>query len=672
MEIGDPLAPVGQGATEQVFRHARILLACLVITLFVAQPGLGQNQPSASDPTSNPSSPESPDSAADQTSAKPFKKMTLDELMDVEVTSVSRRESTVGQSPAAITVITQDDIRRSGATSIPEALRMAQGLEVAQIDNSTWAISARGFNSSTANKLLVLIDGRSVYTPLFSGVFWDVQDTLLQDIDRIEVIRGPAGAVWGANAVNGVINIITKDAADTQGLLLSAGAGTELRHFEAMRYGWQLGEDAFARVYAKNFERDESSLPGGAGGGDDWFMSQAGFRIDWRPSPDDHHTFQGDIYQGTRDNLALDDTELSGGNLLARLTHKLQGGGDVQLQMYFDRTNRNIPQTFKEDRNTFDLDFQYHTPLGKRHDLTWGLGYRITSDQVDNSAVIQFIPDRRTQNVYSFFVQDEIQLVEDRLALTLGSKFEHNDSTGFEIQPSARLLWTIDKKQTSWAAISRAVRTPTRLEEDLTIATPAGSLNGNRNFESEDVIAYELGYRVEPVNWLALDVTAFYNNYNSLRSLEFDGTSFVIANELNGQTYGVEIGSTLKPADWWTLRAAYTYLQVQFQADPGSTDTTTIASEGNDPQNQVYLRSSMDFPRDISLDCALRYVSELSNQDVPGYVAVDVRLAWRPTENFEMAIVGQNLFDQRHPEFGAGAGRHEMERGAYVTLTSRW
>jgi iron complex outermembrane receptor protein len=315
-----------------------------------------------------------PATAPASTSVRSFKKMSLDELMDIEVTSVSRRESTVGQSAAAVAVITQDDIRRSGATSIPEALRMAQGMEVARIDNSTWAISARGFNSSTANKLLVLVDGRSVYTPLYSGVFWDVQDTLMQDIDRIEVIRGPAGALWGANAVNGVVNIITKDARDTQGLMLTAGGGTEERNFESMRYGWKLGNDAYARIYVKHFERDQTLFASGMGGADDWFMTQTGFRVDWQPTADNHLTFHGDVYEGTRNNrnaVTTDDTDLAGGNVLGLWTHTLADGGDLKLQMYYDRTSRDIPQTFKEDRDTFDLDFQWHVPVGKQHDVTW-------------------------------------------------------------------------------------------------------------------------------------------------------------------------------------------------------------------------------------------------------------------------------------------------------------
>jgi iron complex outermembrane receptor protein len=496
----------------------------------------------------------------------------------------------------------------------------------------------------------------------------------MQDIDRIEVIRGPAGALWGANAVNGVINIITKDAKDTQGALLTGGGGTTERNFGGVRYGWKLGADTFARVYVKHFERNETTLANGAPGSDDWFMTQTGFRIDSRPTPDDHYTLQGDAYGGTRSNLRSlsDETDLAGGNVLGRWTHNLEQGGDVSLQMYYDRTDRNIPQTFKEDRDTFDIDFQHHMPIGTRQDVTWGLGYRLTSDHVGNSSVVKFIPTHRAQQLFSAFVQDEIQVVPDRLRLILGTKFEHNDFSGFEVQPSGRLLWTIDKRQNAWAAVSRAVRTPTRLEEDLQIVSGPVSVFGNRDFESESVIAYELGYRVQPADWLALDVATFYNNYDKLRSIELVGTHFVEDNKLHGQTYGVELGSTLKATDWWRIHLAYTYLKVLLQTDRGSTDTFSTATVGNDPLNQVYVRSSMDLPHHIELDATVRYVSALRNQKVPGYVAVDVRLGWRPTEHIEFAIVGQNLFDNQHPEFVAGTSRHEIERGAYAMFTYRW
>jgi len=622
-------------------------------------------------PTTAPSTEPSQSSAVAAAGPTKFKKMSLDELMNVEVTSVSRHESTIGQSAAAIDVISQDDIRRSGATNIPEALRQAPGMEVAQIDNSTWAISARGFNNNTANKLLVLMDGRSVYTPLYSGVFWDVQDTMMQDIDRIEVIRGPAGALWGANAVNGVVNVITKDAQDTQGLLVSGGGGTELRNFENVRYGWAINSTTDARIYVKHFERGDTPLTNGSDGNDTWMMDQTGFRIDSRPTPDEHLTLQGDAYQGSRDNLNDADTGVSGGNILGRWTQKMNGGGDMSLQTYTDITNRAIPLLYNENRGTFDVDFQHHIPVGDWNDVTWGLGYRISLDHVKDG-IIQFVPNNRAEQLFSFFAQDEIPIVKDKLRLTVGAKLEHNDFTGFEFQPNGRLLWSIDKKQAAWTAVSRAVRTPTQLEDDLQIVAPGASLIGNKHFQSERVIAYEVGYRMQPTNWLSADVAAFYNDYHHLRSLEFRPPIFSEENQLQGQTYGVEVGSTVKPTDWWTLRGAYTFLHVRFQAEPGSTDTSSAATAGNDPQNQAYLRSSFDLCHNVEFDCSGRWVSELPNQQIPGYVSMDARLAWKPIDQLELSVVAQNLLDNQHPEFGTLPGRHEIQRSVYGMFTFRW
>jgi len=652
-------------------RNRRWLLQFCVCGAFMASAAIeGRSQDV--EPATRPSADQQQPEVAAAKQPDEFKKMSLDELMNVEVTSVSRRESTIGQSAAAISVITQDDIRRSGATSIPEALRMVPGMNVAQIDASNWAISARGFNNNTANKLLVLMDGRSVYTPLFSGVFWDVQDTMMQDVDRIEVIRGPAGAVWGANAVNGVINVITKDAKDTQGALVTGGGGSELRDFGAAQYGWQVKDDVFARIYVKHADHDETVFRSGAPGQDDWSMTQSGFRLDGQPSPDNHYTLQGDIYSGETDLAnSSENTDLAGGNILGRVTQKMSDGSDVKLQMYYDRTQRDIPATFVEHRDTFDIDFQYHVPIGKQHDVTMGLGYRYSTDAVGNR-VITFVPDRESLNLFSAFIQDEIQLVPEKLRLTLGSKFEHNDFSGFEIEPSARLLWTITKRQTAWVAVSRAVRTPTQLETDLTIVAPGASLIGNKDFDSEVELAYEAGYRIQPVDWLAVDIAAFYNNYDDLRSLELNGTIFSEENKLNGQTYGVEIGSTVQPTEWWTIRAAYTFLNVQVQTDPGSTDVSSESLEGNDPRNQYYVRSSFDLPYHFELDCTWRYVGELETQGVPSYMAFDARLGWHPTDQLELAVVGQNLFDNRHPEFGTGAAQHEIERGVYAMFTYKW
>jgi iron complex outermembrane receptor protein len=671
-----------------------LIAICLAVLSSISNAVLADTSEAAQTLPSQPSTPTAP---SDESLAA-LKSLSLQELMNVPVTSVSKRESTVGQSPAAIFVISQDDIHRSGATSIPEALRMAPGLEVAQIDSDAWAISSRGFNSQDENKLLVLIDGRSAYTPLAGGVFWDVQNVMMQDLDRIEVIRGPAGTLWGENAVNGVINVISKSARDTQGLLVDGGGGSLDRAFGDVRYGWKLTDDTYARAYVQHFERNPSLLPNGKQGHDASQMTQAGFRVDSQPTTADHFTFHGDLYGGYENNIASSDTELSGGNIVGLWTHDMGRDGDLKLQMFYDNSHHNM-LPFGERRHMGDIDFQHHVHFEPRQDFTWGLGYRVTADQtVPNAgkvgtAVDSFDPDHRATQIISAFAQYEIELIEDKLRLTLGSKFEHNDFSGFNVQPSARLLWNISKRQAAWAAVSRAVRTPTRLDEDIRITeevapgTNITLLRGDHHFQPETVLAYELGYRVEPIKTLSFDVATYYNVYHDLES-ENNATSlatlpFVFGNMAHGDTYGVEVGSTLKAAYWWTVRAAYTYLQVQTGAADGSipvgqntaiSHTPLIAT--GDPHNQFYLRSSMDFPHHVQLDLSARYVDQLSNFKIPSYISMDARLSWQPTEHIEVSVVGQNLLDNQHPEFQGNFStadvRHEIPRSVYGMLTYRW
>jgi len=641
----------------------------------------------------------------------------IETLLQLEVTTVSRKPEKLAESPAAVSVITQEDIHRSGVTSIAEALRLAPGLEVARVDASQWAISARGFNDAFANKLLVLQDGRSVYTPLFSGVFWDVQGTMLEDIDRIEVIRGPGAALWGANAVNGVINIITRSAKDTQGTLLTAGGGTEERAFAGIRYGDKLSENSFFRVYGTYFNRDNSVLANGNDAHDSWQMGRWGFRLDWDVSDRNLVTIQGDAYRGSINQVfgtfdpsdttnffrnVQDNFEVVGGNLLGRWTTTLSPESDLRVQAYYDRTERDTV-IFKEKRDTFDIDFQHRFPLGQRNDVVWGLGYRLTSDQVGNTPTIALVPDSRTLNLFSGFLQDEIALVPDKLRLTLGSKFEHNDFTGVEIQPSGRLLWTPTEHQTAWASVSRAVRTPSRAEENIQLnrVIPAGGLFpgspvavstifGNEDLESEKLLAYELGYRIQPAKQVSFDLAAFYNDYDDLRTIELGfsptqgptpppaGALFIpmhAANHLYGETYGLEAAATWEITHWWRLQPAYTYLQMQLHKRAGSTDTSSELDEGKSPHNQFTLRSSMDFPRDISLDCTLRYVDNLPALQIDSYIQLDLRIAWRPIKNLELALVGQNLLDDRHAEFRPSfiaTQQAEIQRGFYGKVTWRF
>jgi iron complex outermembrane receptor protein len=642
----------------------------------------------------------------EKTPTEELRKYSLEELMQIEVTSVSRREERASEAAAAVTVVTGDEIRRSGATSIPDALRYVEGLHVARANNQDWGISSRGFNASianlnVANKLLVLMDGRSLYTPLFSGVLWDVQDTLLEDIDRIEVVRGPGATLWGANAVNGIINIVTKSARETQGVLLSGIAGTEERLAASGRYGGKINDQAHYRIYGTYFERDESNLPTGQPAHDAWNMGQGGFRIDWEPHTQTVINFQGDFYGGRQDErqvilypgppfrqLVEDRSTLQGGNFLGRLTHDFSEKSQLQFQAYYDRTHRSFPSFFNETRDSVGIDLQHHFGLGERHLISWGLGYDWTQDNVGNTYGLSFSPPQREADVYSAFLQDQISLIPERLILTLGSKFEHDDYTGFEVQPSARLALHPTDDQTVWAAVSRAVRRPTRAEHDVRLRSelngpglPPGSHNlflGNPAFESETVLAYELGYRIQPHRRVTVDIATFYNVYDDLRSLEFGTPQLVggvvqvpvrAGNFLEGETYGFETGVGVQLADPWRVRAGYALLKKDLRLEPGSRDQTGGAFEGNDPEHQFFLRSMVDLPRGWEFDAGMKYVDALPQPAIPSYWLLDLRLGWRPCPNWEFAVVGRNLLQRQHQEFGVG---NAIEPSVYGKVTWRF
>jgi iron complex outermembrane recepter protein len=607
-----------------------------------------------------------------------LKKVAFEELFNLEITTVSRRPERLVDAASAIQVITAEEIRRSGASSLPEALRLASNLQVAQIDSSRWAISARGFNSATANKLLVLIDGRSVYTPLFSGVFWDVQNVMLEDIDRIEVISGPGGTLWGANAVNGVINVITKSARDTQGALLSGGAGSFLKGFGNARYGGKIGEDGYFRLYGMGFDRDNTRLRSGREADSDWFLGQGGFRADWLPQNGTKATFQGNFYGGEISQAAPGNVTVDGQNLIGRWTQPLAHDSDLSVQVYWDRTRRRIPNAITEVLNTYDIELQHRLPLGERNKLIWGGGYRLMQDEVDNTAAVAFLPARRDLHLFSAFVQDEIALVRDRLFLTVGSKFEHNDYSGFEFQPSVRLAWMPAPDQTIWAALSRAVRSPSRIDTEVFApSTPPFFLRGGGDrYDSETVIAYELGYRAELAQTVGLSISTFFNDYDDIRSVEpIAGApgQTIILNRLRGETYGAEVSATWQPLDRWQLRGGYTYFRKKIFFG-GSLDVNNGRSEGNDPQHQFLVQSMINLPADLEFDSVLRYVDNLNQRGptVPSYVSLDLRLGWRPTPNWEFAIVGQNLLDKRHAEFGTPANRQEIPRSVYGKVTWRF
>lgn len=612
----------------------------------------------------------------DEKTPKTLKKLSVEQLLDIEVTSVSKRPEKLSETASAIQVITQDDIRRSGVTSLPEALRLASNLEVAQVDSRQWAISARGFNNSIANKMLVLIDGRTVYTPLYAGVFWDVQNPFIDDIERIEVISGPGGTLWGSNAVNGVINVTSKSAKDTHGMLFSGGGGSEIRGFTNIRYGGQLSSNAHYRVYGQFFNRDAVILSNSQPAADDWHMGQVGFRLDWDKSTGDLFTLQGDYYSGRMAQRAAGDTVANGVNLVGRWSHRFTETSDLAIQLYYDRTDRRIPNTFAEVLDTYDVDFQHRFALGNRHSLVWGLGYRLNKDNLTGNPVIAFLPPRISRHTFSGFVQDEIAVVRDRLHLTLGSKLEHNEYTGLEYQPSGRLSWKVSQRQTVWGAISRAVRTPSRIDtEFFAPATPPFLIAGGPNFVSEKLRAFELGYRTQPFDRISLSLATFYNKYDDLRSIERLNPNavfpVVIANRLNGESYGAELTGDYRITDQWRVRAGYTELRIHISPEPGSTDTSRGSGESHDINRQFLLRSSVDLRRDIELDAVFRFVGGIANQRVPAYGELDLRWAWRVNPNLEFSIVGQNLLHDAHAEFGSPNARREIERSVYGKVSWR-
>lgn len=610
-----------------------------------------------------------PESApADRTD---LKRLSLEELFDLEVTTLSTKPEPLSEAAAAIKIVTGDDIRRMGALNLPEALRYVPGVEVARVDSRQYAITARGFNGTIANKLLVLLDGRSVYTPLFSGVFWDAQDAFLEDVDQIEIIRGPGATVWGANAVNGVINVLSKPARETQGLLVTGGGGNTEQGFGGIRYGASLGSNGFFRVYGKGFDRGASLLPDGREARDEFTMGQGGFRADWTPSEPMALTLQGDLYAGSIDQLATDDADISGGNVVARMNRRFADGSDLNLSAYYDRTNRTIPGSFEEDLDTYDVTLRHRFAPGGNSDLVWGLGYRQSFDRIRNSPAFAFLPEHLTRRVFSGFVQDEVAFADRRFLWTLGSKVERNDYTGVAYQPSTRFAWTPKKNQTVWGAVSRALRAPSRIDHDFYApASPPYFLAGGPGFDSEVLRAFELGYRVQGGRGMTASVAAFYDSYDRLRSIEA-GPPVTLANGLEGNSHGLETSASVEAREWWRLSAGYTFLELQLEATPGSVDTTQVKQAGDSPRHQWFLRSSMALARSLALDLGVRSVHELPNQGIPTYVSCDARLGWQPSPGLDLAVVGTNLFDPRHPEFGTQPARREVERSVYGKVTWR-
>jgi iron complex outermembrane recepter protein len=638
-----------------------------------------------------------------------FMQMSLEQLMSVEVTSVAGVGREWFTTPAAMYVITDEDVRRSGHRSIAEALRLSPGVHVAQITSNTWAISTRGFNSRFANKQLVLIDGRTVYDPLFGGVFWDVQDVLLEDLDRIEVIRGPGATLWGANAVQGVINITTKSAKDTQGLYASAGGGTYDRLFGETRYGFQIDDSSWMRIWGKWQDKDHFVHADGSDAHDEWDMARGGFRYDREGGDDTTFTLEGDLYHSDRlgeqvkipltsggFGARATDGRASGGHILFRIARETPEQEGFSLQGYYDRTDRAGAGGFRVERDTFDLEFRHILHLWERHEVIWGLGYRHSRDRTRANDFIEFDPADRSLDTFTAFVQDTITLIPDTLYVMVGSKFEHNDFTGFEVQPSGRAWWTPDDRHTVWGAISRPVRVPARTENvNVTVAhVPLGPglsapvfIDDNDALNAEHLLACELGHRFKLTDDLTVDTAVFYNDYNRLIALSDPTpvsffptppfppgvpTALMIqqGNTARGRAYGVETAVTWRVAENWRLQGSYSFLNMHVRGNNVLDDP-----EHGHPHHMAQIRSYLDITRDLEFNAALYFVDNVASQDADAYLRLDLGLTWRPTANLELAVWGQNLTERSHREFNDAlflSRPAEVPRAVYVEATVRF
>jgi iron complex outermembrane receptor protein len=636
----------------------------------------------------------------------------LEQLADIVVTSVSRQEARLAEVPASIAIISGADIRRSGAVTLPEALRLAPNLQVARADTSNYAITARGFSSTIENKLLVLIDGRSVYSPLFSGVFWDMQDVVMEDIERIEVISGPGATIWGANAVNGVINIITRPAAETQGALLVAAGGAP-GHSAAVRYGGALGNGGHYRIYGQYTDAADTSNGAGLAEQTGLQRRQAGFRADWNGRAIDV-TLSGDAYQGQLETaptagLATGDTRISGANLLGRINSRLANGSELRLQAYLDHTERDAGAGGAQVIDTVDVEAQHGVRIGAAHSVVWGGGYRYSRDRIENGQALQFAPPERGLAWSNVFAQDEISL-RPALRLTLGMKFEHNSYSGLEALPNARLAWSLGNDSLLWTGASRTVRAPSRIDRDLwlvdtrnsgpalasapasaaasiaaniaanTAANTAASsaprylIAGGPQFESETARVLEIGYRGQLVPALTYAATVFYSGYDKLRTLEpVAGQAAQFGNLGKGAARGIELSGRWQVQPAWRLSGAMVVQDIRTSLRAGSLDASgTSGLATDDPSNYWSLRSSHDLADDVQVDLMLRHVGSLPNPAVPDYTELDAHIAWQPRPRLELSLTGQNLLHRSHAEFGAIATRQVFERAVLAKLALRF
>ncbi len=633
--------------------------------------------------------------------ADDLENLSLEQLVNVRVTSVSKKKPTCLLHRPPSTSLRKEDIRRNGITSIPDALRMVPGMNVAQINASQWAVSSRGFNGQFADNLLVLVDGRSVYTPAFAGIIWEIQDLVMEDVDRIEVIRGPGAALWGDNAVNGVINIITKSARETQGGLISTSFGTDEHSITSLRYGGQLSTNLFYRAYLKY--ETEDGFDNSSGGNrplDGWDAWHGGARFDWEPNLNDRFTVQGDYLAADLDGTAQSPlltppyvTNFTGvnpksdGNVLGRWTHDFSSSSQLTLQVYYDRSVETDAE-LKSTVDVYDLDLQHRFALGERQDLIWGAGFRDNEDIIPPSFNLTLYPAKSFTQIYNVFAQDDVTVVKDRLHLILGTKLDHDPYTGFEIQPSGRLLWTPSDRQTVWLAVSRAVSTPSQISavasryNQSAFPSPGGpvlvSLFGNPDLQAEELVAYELGYRMVPSPSWSFDLATYYNVYNDDQGYQ-TGTPFFEAtpvphlvipeiseNLQSGETYGAELSVQWKPFDCWRLAASYSWLHMHLEP--------VDATAGDSPQNQFQIHSYLDLAHNVDLSSAIYYVSRLPDQNVAAYIRLDLGVTWQVNKSWEIGIFAQNLTDDGHAEFGSFRTPviTEIPRSAYGKITYRF
>jgi iron complex outermembrane receptor protein len=606
-----------------------------------------------------------------------LKRLSIEQLMQIDVTLAARRPEPIATAPTAISVVTGDDIRRAGVTTLADAVALADGVHVARFNNGTWSVTARGFAAVAANKMLVMIDGRTVYSPLFTGVFWNAVDYELEDVDRIEVVRGPGATLWGANAVNGVINIVTRSSRDTPGVFVQAGSGNEDPADAEVRYGGLAGSAAY-RAYAKYVVRDSQRFSTGASAGDHRERAQAGARFDGGSSNGGTWMLKADLFHSIDGLPGRPNGEFTIGDLHGAWTRPISPRSQLRVASYLNHEFRRIPQQLTHRLTTVDVDAQESTTL-ERHAIVWGGGFRVNADRTEGTPAFSFDPANRTYSVANVFAQDEIAVVAQRFYVTAGGKYEHNTFSGGEWQPNVRARWLLPRQQTLWGSVARAVRRPTRFEDDIVVRLPNGlvAVSGNEDFRAETVVASEVGYRVQPAPLLGIDATVFHHAYDRLRSQEAPAGAvpipLVVGNTLNGTSQGLELGVNLQPFAAWRSHVAYTFLDVSLARDPGSRDVGGLTTEANDPRHVFTLRTSVDLSPRVELDARWRSIGELPHPRVPAYSEAAARLGWHASAHVDLALVGEDLLHAQHAEFNPVAAGFELfQRSIRAVFTARF